>query len=452
MRRNTIKISMAVGDYLILFASLAVVLAVRYGAAEFPREIERHIEPFAMVFGLWIAVLYILDLYNISAPFNHRNYVTAMLANIGVAVGFFYIVPRLDITPKTNLVFVAGVFTLLFYGWRFAFTRIIGSFGLLRWVAIVGCDKHSLELARKIQQNRRLGFRVAVMVCGKDQSVPGWVKTDGIRVLDTVTDLHAVIRELHISTVVVSDAWFNAVHGDLYTLLPYRLSFYQLTTFWERFDETIPIYSTRETWFLENFNRGPNRGYHLLKRFFDVFFAVLLAPLFIALSIPVALAIKLTSKGPALFSQTRVGRNDVPFTLYKFRSMRTDAERDGAQWAQKNDPRITPVGRFLRRTRLDELPQLWNVLTGEMSWIGPRPERPEFVRDLTKTIPHYHLRHLVKPGLTGWAQVKYEYAASAEDAATKLTYDLYYVKNLSIVLDIKILLKTVMIVLGAHGR
>jgi lipopolysaccharide/colanic/teichoic acid biosynthesis glycosyltransferase len=166
-----------------------------------------------------------------------------------------------------------------------------------------------------------------------------------------------------------------------------------------------------------------------------------------------ALAIRLTSPGPVLYHQQRVGKDAHIFTVHKFRSMRVDAEAaTGAVWAsKKGDPRVTPIGAFLRRSRLDEIPQLWNVLKGDMSFVGPRPERPEFVADLTHQIPFYGQRHVVRPGLTGWAQVRYTYGASTEDALQKLQYDLYYIKNLSIALDVFIIFETVKTVVLRKG-
>jgi lipopolysaccharide/colanic/teichoic acid biosynthesis glycosyltransferase len=166
----------------------------------------------------------------------------------------------------------------------------------------------------------------------------------------------------------------------------------------------------------------------------------------------IAAVVKMTSGGPVLYHQRRVGLNGHLFTVHKFRSMRADAEaRTGAVWARPNDDRVTAVGRFLRRTRLDELPQLWNVLIGEMSLVGPRPERPEFVAELTKQIPFYGERHTIKPGLTGWAQVRYTYGASVEDALEKLQYDLFYIKNLTITLDLLIMFNTVKTVILRRG-
>ncbi len=181
-----------------------------------------------------------------------------------------------------------------------------------------------------------------------------------------------------------------------------------------------------------------------IKRFTDVVVSMIGLVLSAPLMLVAAIAIKLTSRGgPVLYSQERVGRFGRPFRIYKLRTMVTDAEQHGAQWASTNDSRITPVGGFLRKTRLDEVPQFWNVLKGEMSLIGPRPERPEFVELLENSIPFYVQRHLVNPGLTGWAQINYPYGASIEDARNKLMYDLYYIKNASVVLDVQIFLRTI---------
>ena len=188
------------------------------------------------------------------------------------------------------------------------------------------------------------------------------------------------------------------------------------------------------------------------KRMSDLFLAVFVLLLSWPFVLLTALAVKLESRGPALYSQKRTGFRGRHFTIYKFRSMRIDAEAQGPQWAAQKDPRVTRVGAFIRKTRLDELPQLYNVIIGDMSFIGPRPERPEFNLDLEKQIPFYNLRNAVRPGLTGWAQIMYPYGASVEDAQRKLEYDLYYIKNYSIILDILILLKTVKIVLFGKGR
>ena len=188
------------------------------------------------------------------------------------------------------------------------------------------------------------------------------------------------------------------------------------------------------------------------KRFLDIVFSLLGIALSWPLMILVAVAVKLDSPGPLLFRQIRVGKNEDIFEVLKFRTMREDAEsQTGAVWAVTNDPRVTKVGKFLRKTRLDEIPQFFNVLRGDMAFVGPRPERPEFVLELYQLLPYYTKRHALKPGVTGWAQVKYPYGASVEDALEKLNYDLYYIKNYSIFLDILIIMETVQVVLFGKG-
>jgi sugar transferase (PEP-CTERM system associated) len=223
-------------------------------------------------------------------------------------------------------------------------------------------------------------------------------------------------------------------------------------TFYERVTGKLMIENINPSWFIfsDGFRLTPFM--RVSKRLVDVvlaLFGLIIAAPFLPL---IALAVRLESPGPILFRQLRVGEGERYFHLYKFRSMRQDAEKDtGAVWASKNDPRVTRLGRFMRKTRIDEIPQLFNVLKGEMSFVGPRPERPEFVEGLTEMIPYYSNRHCVKPGVTGWAQVRYSYGASAEDALEKLRYDLYYIKNYSLLLDIYIFFATFRVVLGARG-
>jgi len=222
---------------------------------------------------------------------------------------------------------------------------------------------------------------------------------------------------------------------------------------YEEYTGKIAIENLRPSWLI--FSSGFRKSQMLAgaKRAMDILLAILGFIIGLPVLLLVALAVKLTSRGPALYHQTRVGQHGKHFTFHKFRTMRPDAEaKTGPVWASKaGDPRVTPIGRMLRRTRLDEMPQLWNVLIGEMSFVGPRPERPEFVSELTEQIPYYGQRHVVRPGLTGWAQVRYTYGASTEDALQKLQYDLFYIKNLSIPLDLFIILDTVKTVILRKG-
>lgn len=229
---------------------------------------------------------------------------------------------------------------------------------------------------------------------------------------------------------------------------------YDAADFYEKYLYRVPIFYIKDRWFAlsQGFDLLHHRTQLRFKGLLDKFVAVCMFALCLPLFLVIPLLVKRDSRGPAIYSQVRTGKGGREFVLYKFRTMHTDAEEDGPRWAQQDDPRVTRVGRILRKTRLDELPQLWNVLRGDMSFIGPRPERPAFVVEIEKNVPYYELRHLVSPGITGWAQVMYPYGASIEDAVEKLQYDLYYIKNYSLLLDAVILIKTMRIVFHVRGR
>ncbi len=255
--------------------------------------------------------------------------------------------------------------------------------------------------------------------------------------------------------LVLVDRPINNDWGNFMTQL--RLSGYTLFSlrrFIELTQNKIPLYTIDWSWitFTEGFEIFHKPFLKRLKRLFDIGFALILIIIFSPFALLTALAVFINSPGPVIYSHKRVGHLNTIFTIYKFRSMTLNAEIGHALWAQKDDQRITPVGKFIRLTRLDEIPQLINILRGDMSFIGPRPERPEFTKELEKKIPYYNLRHLVKPGLSGWAQINYPYGASVEDAIEKLQYELYYIKNYSLLLDLKVALKTLSTVLFGKGR
>lgn len=258
------------------------------------------------------------------------------------------------------------------------------------------------------------------------------------------------------SEVVVSQSADLSVKHirELIQLKLEGVSVYRLGDLYEALWKKLPPALVQDTWlaFGGGFYLINNRAQLKIKRFFDILIASLLILFLSPLMLLTALAIRVESPGPFLYSQQRNGLNSQPFRIYKFRSMRRDAEKFGVQWAQKKDPRITKIGYIIRMLRIDELPQLWNVVKGDMSLIGPRPERPEFDVNLAGKIPYYSLRYLVKPGITGWAQVMYPYGASIEDAYEKLSYDLYYIKNHSVFLDLSIFLKTIRVVVLGKGR
>ena len=250
---------------------------------------------------------------------------------------------------------------------------------------------------------------------------------------------------------------YKPIEAEQQKLVELRLSgvpVFSLSDFYENYLFLIPVHEIDKDWFIraEGFTMLHSSITARVKRCVDIFAAIALLIVTIPICAISAALIKFSSRGPIFFSQVRVGTNGRNFVLYKFRTMHAEAETEGAQWAAANDPRVIPFGKFLRQTRIDELPQCWNILRGDMSIVGPRPERPEFTSSLIKDIPYFDLRHLVKPGLTGWAQVSYPYGASVDDARKKLQYDLYYIKNQSLVLDLNILLRTTLVTLKRSGR
>lgn len=273
-------------------------------------------------------------------------------------------------------------------------------------------------------------------------------------VLGKIGDLRSIVNELKPDRIVVGLSE-RRNRLPVNELLDMRLSGIHIEDAATTYESTLGRISTRElrpAQLIFSAELGPNRKRVLLQSLYSMTIAVAATVAAAPIMLLVAILVRLTSRGPALFRQQRIGKNDVPFTLYKFRSMCRDAEAaSGAVWAQKDDPRITPVGKWLRKLRLDELPQLFNVLKGDMSIVGPRPERPEFVAELEKRIPFYRQRHCVKPGITGWAQINHKYGDSIEDTISKLEYDLYYIKNLAPALDALIMFHTAKVMLLSRG-
>jgi sugar transferase (PEP-CTERM system associated) len=273
-------------------------------------------------------------------------------------------------------------------------------------------------------------------------------------IVGTIADIPKIVDDRHVDRVVVNlaDARGKLPMDQLLTMRLHGVRFDHLADVYEEYTGKIAVENLRPSWLIFSAGFRKSRLLAAAKRVVDIIAATSLLTLTAPLMALVTLVIKLTSPGPVLFHQRRVGEAGRVFTIHKLRSMRLDAEAaTGAVWASRNDPRVTPVGRFLRMSRLDELPQLWNVLKGDMSLVGPRPERPEFVDELTRRIPFYGQRHVVKPGVTGWAQVRYSYGASTEDAMRKLQYDLFYIKHLSIAFDLYIIVETVRTVLFRRG-
>jgi sugar transferase (PEP-CTERM system associated) len=361
-----------------------------------------------------------------------------IMAGVAGAVEIYGLVVAGGARPGYLVQAVAGLATFfpLLLGLRRSFLHLLDRFDLLRRrVLVLGEGRHAHQVSRLAAAT---GDRVFTVVATLAEPVP-----------DGLADL---CRRERIDEVVVTDA--KAADLPLRQLLACKLDGTEVTpylTFWEREMGQVDLDAVTPGWlvFCDGFRRGRMRAF--VKRTVDVVLAALLLAVSLPLTLPVALLIRLESPGPIFYRQERVGRHGRGFNILKFRSMRQDAEKDGPQWAARNDARVTRVGAFIRKVRIDEIPQAINVLKGEMSFVGPRPERPVFVDALRQIICHYDERHAVKPGITGWAQINYPYGATAEDAKNKLAYDLYYVKNASLFLDLIIFLQTVKVLLWHEG-
>ncbi|HEC26032.1 MAG TPA: TIGR03013 family PEP-CTERM/XrtA system glycosyltransferase [Gammaproteobacteria bacterium] len=274
--------------------------------------------------------------------------------------------------------------------------------------------------------------------------------------METLKGIEDSLLEDRVSGVIIAtDRAFNT--ESLNKLMHFRLQglkIYDIAEFYEELWSKVPIFHVEDGWFIRaaGFGLIHHKVAMNIKRVVDLIMAISVFILTAPLLLFVAVLIMLDSRGPALYIQDRTGVKGKTFRLYKFRTMKQDAEKNGAKWASENDPRVTTAGKFLRKSRIDELPQLWNVIIGDMSFIGPRPERPGFVKKLEEKIPYYDMRHLVKPGITGWAQVMYRYGSSVEDAIEKLQYDIFYIKNYSLILDLVITMKTLRVIVWGSGR
>ena len=319
-------------------------------------------------------------------------------------------------------------------------------------VMILGTGPLALEIARELTRRGDLSIKLEGFICSPGNQHHQDIF--GFPVLGPVTELESITQNREISRIIVAleDRRGALPARELVTLRVRGVSVEDAPTALSGLTGRISLAAVRPSWFVFSDGFRRSKWNEFLKRVLDLVVALVGLALALPVMALVALAVRFDSKGAVLYRQTRVGRTGRPFEVLKFRSMRIDAEKDGAaQWATENDPRVTRVGGFLRKYRFDELPQFFNVIRGDMSFVGPRPERPCFIEELRKMIPYYDERHSVRPGITGWAQVQYKYGSSVEDAAKKLEYDLFYLKHMSLSFDLAIIFQTIRIVIGGHG-
>lgn len=440
----------------LIIGAVLIAARVRLGPAAWQVFLPEDLLKALLVALVVQGAFYYGELYDLRIVADRRELVVRLLRALGAAslllAAVYFWFPSLIVGRGVFL--IAALLVIGFVaGWRLAFEWLSRRLGPRERLLLVGTSPGTVALARELFSRPELGVRIVGFVDPDPARVGAPVLNPGV--IGTVADIPRIVREHRVDRVVVSMADARG-RLPMDQLLEMKLNdgvvFDHLADVYEEYTGKIAIENLRPSWLIFSPGFRKSRLQSAIKRTTDVVAAVVLLVATLPVMALVALLVKLTSPGPVLYHQQRVGQHGRLFTIHKFRSMEVDAEsKTGAVWASKDDPRITAWGRIMRRTRLDELPQLWNILRGDMSFVGPRPERPEFVRQLTEQIPFYGQRHVVKPGLTGWAQVRYTYGSSVEDAMEKLQYDLFYIKNLSMALDLYILVETVRTVVLSRG-
>lgn len=445
MRKGLKKFIFLLGDIIVLHAALAATLFIRYrllnGIGGVSPYWQAHWHYFLGVFLIFILVFYINNLYSLRQMASARSFlrqtINSVISASLLAIIYFYIYPRVDIAPKTNLAIFAFLALIGFLLWRRFAYWLINAGTWQNNIALIGEAEQIDQLSQELSAKPSLGYHVSLLINNPAD----------------LANLETKILTDNIRLIVLADNFED--NSDwrqlLFPLLRHKVSFISYNDFYEQLKQAVPVTSINQNWFLENLQEGEKNYFDFLKRAADLFFSILIFIICLPLLLLISILVKLSSPGPIIFKQDRLGRHGHQFKLYKFRTMRVAGNTFTI--TTKNDERITKIGRFLRASRLDEIPQLINIIKGEMSFIGPRPERPELAANLAKEIPFYDTRLLIKPGLSGWDQISGEYhSPTAADTLKKLQHDLYYIKHRSLYLDLSIILKTIATVLARSGR
>lgn len=418
---------LAVGDFIMCLIALAAMIMVRFGTAYNTAVVGAHAVSFAGIFALWLAVFFVFNLYDMRSinPSPRTIGMLGMAMTAAVILGgfVFYIHPALGISPRLNLALV-GIFAfVLIVIWRRLFFYRFTSFMRQR-IAIIGDRPEIGELATEISKHPEIG--TVTVVVGADEARS--------KAADIGASADIVIVESYAPELA---AELSRTGAKIRTLVDA----------YQEFFARIPLSLMNDELAARIAGRAERHSYETARRALEIIFSVVVLVATAPFVLIACVAKRLEDGGPAILkTHLRVGKNGRYFHAYKIRSMIVDADKSGMQWTTEHDPRITPVGHILRKLHIDEVPQFWNVLKGDMALVGPRPEQPKFVTELEAEIPYYRLRSTVTPGFTGWAQIKFRYARTVSDSSKKWEYDLYYLMNRSLLLDIGIVLKTIQII------
>ena len=448
------------GDFLAFVIAFWLSLAIRNWQMPNWDILEAHLSLFFFLFLTWIVINFINGLYDLNklkSKETTRHFIEAGLMSLILSFVLSYIIPHKGIEPKTILILNIFFGYSLSWAWRLIYNKYIGLQKLNSNVMFIGFNKEAEELINILQDNLETGYKISCLIDPENK-----VKASDYPFFDVYRNLQAIrpaVNNHKIDLVVIAPHLNKQEETlrEVYELLFWGTKIYDMPSFYETITGRITPSVFSESWFLENLKNNYHPIYEKMKAIADIILGIGIG-LITAILLPfIVLGIKLSSPGPIFYKQKRIGQAGKIFFLYKFRSMYalTDdggAEIEGAQFAIKGDKRITKVGNFLRKTRLDEIPQFINLLKRDITLIGPRPERPEIVSQLENQMPFYSLRHMVKPGLTGWAVINQHYTDTLEKSLQKIQYDLYYIKNQGFLLDLSILLRTVNVILRMMGQ
>lgn len=456
-RLNARTVLLILAEAAVVFGALMGAVYLRFGsdgAAYELMERQGYLKA-GLATAFCLTAFYLFDLYDFVVMHDRRELVLRLVQALGLAwmalALTFYAFPQLMIGRGVALLALPLALTLM-VSWRISIHWFLGHPDFGERILIVGSGSLAVEVAREVLNRPDAGYRIVGFV-GTDTELLGKSLINP-RVIAVTSELAEVVRREDIDRIVVA---MGERRGQLPTQELLKLSLAGIVSieegasFSERVTGRVSLNMLRPSWLIFSGRGRQARISGITRSVVHRLVALIGAILSLPIVLLTAILIKLDSRGPVFYRQERVGQNGRPFTLVKFRSMRMDAEESGPVWASKDDDRVTRVGRIIRKIRVDEIPQFWNILRGEMNFVGPRPERPHFVAQLANEIPFYEQRHLIPPGLTGWAQIKYAYGASIEDARQKLQYDLYYVKNQSLILDAIVLFETIKIILFGRG-
>jgi len=441
------RLFLFLGDAAFFYAALALALmARRLSFIPFDFFLQ-HVKVFSVFLPVWAGVFYVVGFYDLRRINKLVNLINssliAFVVNLAAASALFYaFYLQLGLTPKTHLFLTIFFLHILCTVWRRVWTRVVLSKLLVQKVAFLGTNQLVEEIRKDLLSSPHLGFSVAALPELKaDCAAEGYWRPNGRCCADLASKIDLLVvdaEDAEKNPMVESLLLSTAVMEEIPIIT--HLDFYE-----DLYGKIPPEHAAKSSWLLSNVLHKSNQFYAALKRLLDIVTAAAGLVVTLPVTVSVCAAIKLANGlgAPAFFFQKRVGHLGRRFVIWKFRTMVVGADKAGPLYKTgATDPRITRLGRFLRGARLDEIPQLWNVLKGDMSLVGPRPEWTREVRILERNVPHYHLRHLIKPGVTGWAQINFHATSSEAESIEKLHYDLYYVKNMSLALDLGIILRT----------